>query len=196
LKLSTHIDKVGTAGLFLTAILSPCCFPLFALVASAIGLGSFEIFGGWTMWIFQAMVLVSVAGFYLSYRKHRKSYPLALAILSGLSVVYGYHFNESDHWIYFLYAGMLGLLVATGWNYQIKKRHASCINETIELRSTITCPNCGHKKMETMPTDACTYFYECENCKTRLQPLQGDCCVYCSYGTVKCPPMQTGAGCC
>ena len=52
------------------------------------------------------------------------------------------------------------------------------------------CPNCGHKKTETMPTDACVYFYECENCKTRLKPLQGDCCVYCSYGTVKCPPYR------
>ena len=35
----------------------------------------------------------------------------------------------------------------------------------VQLKSTITCPKCGHKKEETMPTDACTYFYECENCK-------------------------------
>ena len=35
----------------------------------------------------------------------------------------------------------------------------------IILQSTITCPNCGHKKEETMPTDACQHFYECENCK-------------------------------
>jgi hypothetical protein len=196
LKLSTHIDKLGTAGLFLTVILSPCCFPLFAMAASVIGLGSFELLGGWTMWIFQAMVLVSVAGLYLSYRKHLNSYPLILAILSGLSIVYGYHFNESDYWIYFLYTGMLVLLAATIWNYQINKRNNTCNDKAVELSSTITCPNCGHTKTETMPTNACTYFYECENCKTRLQPLQGDCCVYCSYGTVKCPPMQTGAGCC
>jgi transcription elongation factor Elf1 len=39
----------------------------------------------------------------------------------------------------------------------------------IILQSTITCPNCGHKKEETMPTDACQYFYECENCKTVLK---------------------------
>ena len=45
----------------------------------------------------------------------------------------------------------------------------------IKLQSIITCPNCGYKKEETMPTDACQYFYECENCKTRLKPLQGDC---------------------
>ena len=27
--------------------------------------------------------------------------------------------------------------------------------------STITCPDCGTAKTETMPTDACQYFYEC-----------------------------------
>ena len=62
----------------------------------------------------------------------------------------------------------------------------------IELESEITCPECGHKKKEIMPTDACVHFYECENCKTLLKPLQGDCCVFCSYGTVKCPPVQSG----
>lgn len=51
MRLSNNIDKFGTAGLFLTAIFSPCCFPLFAFTASALGLGSFELFGGWTMWI-------------------------------------------------------------------------------------------------------------------------------------------------
>ena len=52
-------------------------------------------------------------------------------------------------------------------------------------QSTITCPSCGHSKTEEMPTNACQYFYECENCKTVLKPKQGDCCVYCSYGTVE-----------
>lgn len=33
------------------------------------------------------------------------------------------------------------------------------------LQSTITCPECGHVKEETMPTDACQWFYECEGCK-------------------------------
>ncbi|WP_449560078.1 GDCCVxC domain-containing (seleno)protein [Lishizhenia tianjinensis] len=29
-----------------------------------------------------------------------------------------------------------------------------------------------------------------------MQPKQGDCCVYCSYGTVKCPPIQHSSNCC
>lgn len=60
----------------------------------------------------------------------------------------------------------------------------------IQLKSEITCPNFGHKKVEEMPTNACQFFYECENCKTVLKPYDGDCCVFCSYGTVACPPIQ------
>lgn len=66
----------------------------------------------------------------------------------------------------------------------------------IILRSTITCPYCGYKKEENMPTDACQYFYECSNCKKVLKPKQEDCCVYCSYGSMKCPPLQTGTDGC
>ncbi len=67
---------------------------------------------------------------------------------------------------------------------------------TVILQSTLTCPACGAVKVETMPTDACQYFYDCTGCGTVLKPLPGDCCVYCSYGTVKCPPIQEGSSCC
>jgi hypothetical protein len=60
----------------------------------------------------------------------------------------------------------------------------------IEPASTITCPLCSHRKNEVMPTDACQYFYDCENCKTVLKPLPGDCCVFCSYGDYACPSIQ------
>jgi len=67
----------------------------------------------------------------------------------------------------------------------------------VKLISVLTCPQCGHQKMESMPTDSCTYFYECEECGTLLKPKAGDCCVFCSYGTVPCPPVQVdGKGAC
>jgi len=58
------------------------------------------------------------------------------------------------------------------------------------LVSIITCPRCSTAKSETMPTDACQFFYECTGCRARLRPKQGDCCVFCSFGSVPCPPMQ------
>ncbi len=59
-----------------------------------------------------------------------------------------------------------------------------------ELTTVITCPNCGFNKLETMPTDVCQYFYECSSCHTVLKPKEGDCCVFCSFATIKCPPKQ------
>jgi uncharacterized membrane protein YfcA len=37
-----------------------------------------------------------------------------------------------------------------------------------------------------------TLFYDCKGCGERLKPLEGDCCVFCSYGSVRCPPLQAG----
>ncbi|MEE8320732.1 MAG: GDCCVxC domain-containing (seleno)protein, partial [Gammaproteobacteria bacterium] len=44
---------------------------------------------------------------------------------------------------------------------------------------------------EEMPTNYCQWFYECYVCKQLLKPEQGDCCVFCSYGSVPCPPVQS-----
>lgn len=66
----------------------------------------------------------------------------------------------------------------------------------IELRSTLTCPECGTARHETMPQDACQWFYDCTSCGAVLRPKPGDCCVFCSYGDRPCPPIQAGDGCC
>lgn len=66
----------------------------------------------------------------------------------------------------------------------------------IVLESLLTCPHCGRSSLEKMPTDACLYFYQCPHCHSLLKPLAGDCCVFCSYGSVKCPPVQEARGCC
>ncbi|MEO7218777.1 MAG: GDCCVxC domain-containing (seleno)protein [Gemmatimonadaceae bacterium] len=68
---------------------------------------------------------------------------------------------------------------------------------TIQLASVLTCPICSYAETLEMATDACTYFHECANCGARLRPLAGDCCVFCSYGSVPCPPVQAGTSeCC
>ncbi|WP_082073154.1 GDCCVxC domain-containing (seleno)protein [Pseudomonas sp. LFM046] len=60
----------------------------------------------------------------------------------------------------------------------------------IRLESVLKCPTCGFTMRVTMPTDACVYFHECSQCKALLRPKPGDCCVFCSYGSEKCPPRQ------
>ena len=65
------------------------------------------------------------------------------------------------------------------------------------LESVLTCPKCGFAKPETMPTDACQFYYECTSCGALLKPNTGDCCVFCSYGSAECcPPKVEEQVCC
>ncbi len=64
-------------------------------------------------------------------------------------------------------------------------------SRAVTRESTITCPSCGMRKKEIMPLDACVFFYECDGCGALLRPQPEDCCVFCSYGSIPCPPVQT-----
>ncbi len=69
----------------------------------------------------------------------------------------------------------------------------------VTLESVLTCPRCGARFPETMPTDMCVVRWRCPDCAAELRPLPGHCCVYCSYGSVPCPPVQeatAGGHCC
>lgn len=54
--------------------------------------------------------------------------------------------------------------------------------------SILRCPECGGEHEEAMPDNACWFFYDCTHCGALLRPRAGDCCVFCSYGSVACPP--------
>lgn len=66
----------------------------------------------------------------------------------------------------------------------------------VHLYSTIECPQCKHKAKELMPESACQFYYECKGCGQLLKPKAGDCCVFCSYGDIPCPPIQNSQRCC
>jgi hypothetical protein len=64
-----------------------------------------------------------------------------------------------------------------------------------DLNVTITCPVCAYSRKETMPTDRCVFFWDCDGCHALIRPKAGDCCVYCSYGDQRCPFMQDDCPC-
>ena len=61
---------------------------------------------------------------------------------------------------------------------------------TVELTSRVTCPSCGDQHLEPMPEFSCLLSYTCPKCGTVLRPAEGDCCIFCTYGSVPCPPIQ------
>ena len=44
-----------------------------------------------------------------------------------------------------------------------------------------------------MSMDSCLFFHTCAACGVLLRPKAGDCCVFCSFGSVPCPPVQLAA---
>ena len=64
----------------------------------------------------------------------------------------------------------------------------------ITLISVLTCPDCGQVTTETMPPDNSAQYYQCIECGSLLTPEPGDCCVFCSYGSMPCPTAQKHKG--
>lgn len=73
---------------------------------------------------------------------------------------------------------------------QFRYRWLKRLHPRIIYFSTVSCPHCGKSSRDQMPSNACVYFYHCLRCDRIFKPLPGDCCVYCSYGDVPCPPKQ------
>jgi DNA-directed RNA polymerase subunit RPC12/RpoP len=75
-----------------------------------------------------------------------------------------------------------------------KKQTESCCDAENSTNSSetseITCPKCGHKAVEKLPTEVCLIKYNCKKCTTELTPEGDDCCVFCTHGTHKCPSKQ------
>ncbi|TGV04901.1 hypothetical protein EM932_01720 [Flavivirga rizhaonensis] len=60
----------------------------------------------------------------------------------------------------------------------------------ILLETTISCPYCNHKMNIKMSETSIHFIHECNNCKKILRPLEGSCCIFCSYGNTTCPSSQ------
>lgn len=184
------LDRIGSIGALLAAVAAPCCFPLFAALAATAGLGVLGRFERTVLYVFQAFALLGVIGLALSYRRHRRFGPVAVGVVSASALAYSFYWSWSTA---LLYVGLTGIVSASIWNSFCSR---PSLREEPVLQSMITCPSCGHRTEETMPTNACLFFYDCSRCNVRLKPKPGDCCVFCSYGSVACPPIQVGEECC
>lgn len=60
----------------------------------------------------------------------------------------------------------------------------------ITTTAKLTCPHCRFTEEISMPTNACIIAHDCQNCGTKITPKKGDCCIFCSYGDIPCPPTQ------
>ncbi len=176
------IEKLASIGAVIAAAACPACFPVLAVVGSVLGLGVLHRFEGSVFLVFQILVLLALAGNVASFLGHRRILPLIVGVVSPLIIFFALYVQFHP---LMLYLGLFGLAAASVLSFIANRRCARCATTSV-----ITCPHCGFAREESMPIDACQFFYECTNCKTMLKPKSGDCCVFCSYGSVNCPPRQ------
>ena len=188
-RLLALLDRVGSIGALVAAIAAPCCFPLFAALSAAVGLGTLGCYETTVLYAFQAFAVISLVGLALAIRRYRYFGPLEHGFISVESLAYTFYYSFEPA---ALYAGLFGLLAATLWNY-LSSRWPRTHEEPI-LRSVITCPHADIRhKSSCLRTCACLFFYDCAACHARLKPALGDCCVFCSYGFCSSTPIQIGA---
>ncbi len=65
----------------------------------------------------------------------------------------------------------------------------------VVLRSTLPAPSVGTGRRRSLPSTRARGSPSARAAHGAASP-GGDCCVYCSYGTSKCPPMQAGTSQC
>ncbi len=186
------LGSIGSVLALLMAAAAPCCLPIFAAFAGAVGLTALGLNEELVLYAVQGFAVVALVGLVLAASRHRQFGPLILGGIAALALFFTFHARFSALVVYF---GLAGLCVASVWNYLISRRRKRDGTD-VTLKSVITCPQCGHRAEETMPTNACLFFYDCSACGAKLKPKPGDCCVFCSFGSVPCPPMQQSAACC
>ncbi len=117
------LERSGTVGAIVAAILCPICFPKLALIGAALGLGVLAPYEGWFAAAAQVFLLVALAGHVVAFRRHRDRRVLALAAL-GVALVLG------SLWLYYVealvYAGLAALIAATVWSAFAMRSCASC----------------------------------------------------------------------
>lgn len=62
--------------------------------------------------------------------------------------------------------------------------------DQVSFKTRITCRNCGATEDITMHSSLPERSFTCKKCTTVLLAHSDECCVYCSYGSVQCPPVQ------
>lgn len=179
------LDKLGSAGAVIAAAACPICFPKLALLGAFFGLGALGAYESQLFLAAQALVVVALVGHVLSFRAHRNRALLATAIVGAAAVFAGLYLAGSEILVYLGFTALVAASLPTLWTRLRKWTRRT------RVHSVITCPVCRAQSKERMPTDACQYMYACTGCGMVLRPRRGDCCVFCSYGTVKCPLMQT-----
>lgn len=119
------LEKFGSVGAIIAAAACPICFPKLALLGAVFGLGVLAPFETAFFYATQILVVMAVAGHFVSYKKHQNETIVLLASLSAVLLFISLYLLGSELLSYFAFGG---LIVATVWLVYENRRCAACLN--------------------------------------------------------------------
>jgi mercuric ion transport protein len=116
------VEKFGTIGALLAAA-CPACFPMLAVVGTALGLGILSPFEGWVFVVFQIFVAAAVFGTVFSFVRHHRVFSFIIGLTGPALIFFALYVRFSQA---LLYLGLFGLAAASALNYVANRQCARC----------------------------------------------------------------------
>lgn len=107
----------GAFAMLVMALLSLCYFIWFICSLEVVGLVKFELFGNFTWWIFQVLIVISLIAINISYKIHKSLIPLIIGFVSAIIIFHAYHFEHITNWEAEMAIGMFGFTIAIILNF-------------------------------------------------------------------------------
>ena len=116
------LENTGALATLITAMACPACWPLFAGIGSALGLGVLLPLESVMMnYVFPVAVITAVAGSILSFRFHRTVSPLLINLVSASLIFFGFY----NGWqLMVMYIGIFGLLLSAVLGHLANRKQA------------------------------------------------------------------------
>jgi mercuric ion transport protein len=119
-RLERFADWAGPAGAVFAAL---CCLGVTWIVAAITAAGLAFLRADAILWpLMIGAILLSVWGLWIGYRSHRGALPLAVGSMSGASLIAGVIFIHGFPAPELIYAGSIGMVVASIWNVVQRSR--------------------------------------------------------------------------
>jgi hypothetical protein len=108
----------------LPKVVCPACWPAYAGVLFALGLGFIPLSTRYLLPLTAGFLIVAVAALGFRARQRRGDFPMLLGVLASVVVLYGKFSLESN---LIMYTGLAVLVAASVWNTWPQKKRSCCI---------------------------------------------------------------------
>lgn len=114
----------GIAASLLPKVVCPACWPAYAGVLSALGLGFIPLSTKYLLPLTAGFLIVAVAALGFRARQRRGYTPMLLGVLASAAALYGKFSLESNS---VMYAGLAALIAVSVWNTWPQNKRSCCI---------------------------------------------------------------------